>query len=380
MDPRTFSTGKGGRVIKHPSGYWAYLPNALPRELSYSSEVGAILSVADRRIGTLDGLCYRLPNAYQLSGAYVAREATLSSRIEGTQSTASDLYLFEIEPEAAQRPADVQEVANYVTALNYALLRKDELPVSLRLIREVHARLMRGVRGRDKTPGEFRRSQNWIGGGNPENAIYVPPPVDDMQILLDDLEKFLHRPHPEGIPPLLECALVHYQFEAVHPFLDGNGRIGRLLITLLVIERRCLSLPLLYLSAYFEKHREEYYDQLLTVSQTGNWTAWLLFFLRGVAEQADDAVKRAARVLDLRQRYSELDVSPTALRLVEQLLKNPFVSIKSVSEALKVTRASASKAIEQLRTERVLHYYPPRRAQGQRYVAKELLDAFTREM
>lgn len=380
MDPRTFSTGKTGRVIKQPSGYWAYVPNELPREFSYSPEVGAMLSIADRKIGMLDGLCYRLPNAHQLSGAYVTREATLSSRIEGTQSTASDVYLFEIEPEAAQRPEDVQEVANYVIALNYALARENELPVSLRLLREVHARLMHGVRGRDKTPGEFRRSQNWIGGGTPENAIYVPPPVDDMQRLLDDLEKFLHRPQPERIPPLLECALVHYQFEAVHPFLDGNGRIGRLLITLLVIERGCLSLPLLYLSAYFEKNREEYYDQLMTVSQTGNWTSWLAFFLRGVAEQADDAVKRASRVLDLRQRHSELDVSPTARRLVEQLLQNPFVTIKSVSEALKVTRAAASKAIEQLRAERVLHYYPPRRSQGQRYVAKELLDAFTRDL
>jgi Fic family protein len=380
MDPRTFSAGKAGRVQKQPSGYWAFIPNELPRQISYSSEVGAMLSIADRKIGTLDGLCYRLPNAYQLSGVYVAREATLSSRIEGTKSSESDLYLFEIEPEAAERPEDVQEVANYVEALNYALARKDKLPVSLRLMRETHARLMRGVRGRNKTPGEFRRSQNWIGGSTPDNAFYVPPPADDMHRLLGDLESFLHRPSPESIPPLLECALVHHQFEAIHPFLDGNGRIGRLLITLLVIERGCLSLPLLYLSAYFEKNREEYYEQLMTVSQTGDWSGWLLFFLRGVAEQAEDAVKRAGQVLDLRHRYRELNVSPTARALVEQLLRNPFVSIKSASEVLKVTSAAASKAIEQLRVEKVLQYYPPRRVRGQRYIAKDLFEAFTKEM
>ncbi|MDD5088738.1 MAG: Fic family protein [bacterium] len=380
MEKENFIAAQRGHLVRATAGYWAFVPSPLPIQFSYSSEVGAMLSLADRAIGKLNGICYRLPNSQLLSGAYTRREAELSSRIEGTQSTVSDLYLFELEPETPSITADVREVSNYVRALEYGLSRKRDLPLSLRLIREIHERLMLGVRGSHKTPGEFRTSQNWIGGRLPSDARFVPPPVDEMNDALDKLEKFLHRPNPEKIPALIECALVHYQFEAIHPFLDGNGRVGRLLVTLLAIERNCLSHPLLYLSAYFESNREEYYDRLMEVSQTGEWTSWLVFFLNGVGQQAYDAILRAGRVLDIQGRYIALDVTPTARRVVDMLFVNPFVTIKRVAEKVGVTHGPAATAVRQLEEIGILHPFPPIRERGQVYVARELLDAFTSPM
>ncbi|MFZ5434533.1 MAG: Fic family protein, partial [Calditrichota bacterium] len=252
-----------------------------------------------------------------------------------------------------------------------------DLPLSLRLIREIHAILMDGVRGTNKTPGEFRTSQNWIGGRAPGDAQFVPPPIDEMKSALDDLEKFLYRSDPQLIPALLECAMVHYQFETIHPFLDGNGRVGRLLIPLIAIERGRLTHPLLYLSAYFEKNREEYYDRLMEVSQTGQWDNWFAFFLKGASEQAADAIQRAEQVLALHHQYTSLDLSKTARRVIEMIFDNPFLTIKWVSEKAQVSGVSAGAAVRQLVDTGILRPHPPIRERGQVYVARVLLDTYT---
>lgn len=377
MIKEDFADSKRVRLVKATGGYWAVAPEPLSTQLAYSPDLAAHLSLADQAIGNLNGICYRLPNPHLLAGAYIRREAELSSRIEGTQSTVSDIYLFELEPEAVPDNADVREVGNCVHALNYGLSRRNELPLSLRLIRELHEKLMAGVRGTDKTPGEFRTSQNWIGGRTPGDARFVPPPVDEMRAALDDFEKFLYRPDPTHIPVLLECAMIHYQFEAIHPFLDGNGRVGRLLITLLAIERNCLSHPLLYLSAYFMQNRDEYYDRLMEVSQTGEWENWFRFFLNGIIEQSTDAIRRAGRILDLHSKYVNLNVTPTARRVVDLLFTNPFMTIKRAAEKIGVTHGPAATAVRQLEDIGILRPFPPLRERGQLYIARELLDAYT---
>jgi Fic family protein len=286
------------------------------------------------------------------------REAVLSSKIEGTQASLSDLLFFEASKPSTPKPPDVREVANYVTALEYGLGRLKDLPVSLRLIREMHERLMHGVRGEYMTPGEFRRSQNWIGppGCLLMDATFVPPPVEEMKEALGELEKYLHV--PSALPPLVRLALIHYQFEAVHPFLDGNGRIGRLLLTLLLCAEGLLPQPLLYLSAYFERHRQDYYDLLLGVSQSGKWSEWVTFFLRGVAEQSRDAVKRSNRLLDLRQEYHQKFQSARSsallLRLVDELFAYPAITISRAAKRTGVTPRSAQLNVERRVKERSL--------------------------
>jgi Fic family protein len=348
--------------------------------VEYTNDIVWALNAAVQKVGNLEGLCRLLPNPYLLSGAYVRREAVLSSRIEGTQSTQPDLYLFEIDAKSSPRPEDIQEVQNYVKALDYAVARRQTLPLSLRFIRELHGILMQGVRGQNMTPGEFRTSQNWIGGRTPSDARFVPPPVPEMTVALDDMEKFLHRPEQEQIPPLIESALLHYQFETVHPFLDGNGRVGRLLVIVLALERKCLSNPLLYLSAYFEKHRNDYYDQLFGVTQTGKWEPWLLFFLDGVADQAADAIRRSETVLALYDRYRKLGLSAPSLRLLDHLLHNPYITVSRAAELLNAGYTSAKHAIMQLEEKRVLVPLHPEQKRGQIFVAQELMDAFTADM
>ena len=377
MDPSNFTAKKNGHVLKDSSGYHAFVPNPLPQTIRLADEIVPLLSIADQKLGNFKGLCRRLPNPHLLSGAYISREAVLSSKIEGTQSTQSDLYLFELDPEVQRFPQDVREVRNYVMSLEYALERRKNFPLSLRLLRETHEVLLKDVRGRHQTPGEFRKSQNWIGGSNPSNAVYVPPPVEEMKECLDRFEKFLHRESPERIPVLIECALAHYQFEAIHPFLDGNGRLGRLLVTLLVIERECLDLPLLYLSAYFEKNRDQYYEHLLNISQGGEWADWLAYFLKGVAEQAEDAISRANLVLDIHEKHKRLDLTPTAHKVIESLLKNPYVSVKSIQRITGVTAATAVKAIENLEQEEVIKAIDEDRKRERRFYAPELLHAFS---
>lgn len=331
------------------------MPHPLPPSMDLTWELAGKLSEADRALSELSGRARNLPNPHLLIGPFVRLEAVLSSRIEGTQASLSDLFYFEAE--GARHPGrpvtpDVREVANYVRALETGLRRLKELPLSLRLIREVHAELMEGVRGEGLTPGEFRRSQNWIGppGCNLADAIYVPPPPAEMTEALGELEKYLHT--DSALPPLVRLALVHYQFEAIHPFLDGNGRIGRLLTVLLLCHGRLLEQPLLYLSAYFEQHRQQYYQLLLAVSQTGRWSEWVAFFLSGVAEQARDALWRTERLLALRQeyhqRFSTARSSALLLRLIDDLFEYPVMSVPKAASRLGITHRAANMSIQKL--------------------------------
>jgi Fic family protein len=292
----------------------------------------------------------RLPNPHLLIRPFIRREAVLSSRIEGTQATLGELLAVEAGGTVERSPADLREVANYVAALEFGVGRLASLPISLRLVQELHGRLMDGVRGGHVTPGEFRRSQNWIGpaGCTLANATYVPPPPHEMIGALDAWERFLH---DRTLPPLVHVALIHSQFEAIHPFLDGNGRVGRLLITLLLVERGVLPAPLLYLSAFFEATRREYYERLLGVTRDGQWEEWLEYFANGVARQAEDASSRAARINELladwRRQAAGL-ASSVSVALVDLLAENPFWTVNGVAKRLGVAYTTAQRAVEAL--------------------------------
>jgi len=354
MNPETFRDSLAGRVVHSIKGqYWAYVPNPLPPKLAWTPGLVIALSDADRALGELSGLGRSIPNPHLLMIPFVRREAVLSSRIEGTQASLSDLYAYE----AAQLPLfeqapDVREVYNYVQALEYGLERLRTFPLSLRLIREIHEHLMTGVRGEHQTPGEFRRSQNWIGppGCTLNDATYVPPPVPEMLKALDKFERFLHA--PASLPPLVRLGLIHYQFEAIHPFLDGNGRVGRLLVTLLLCAWNLLSEPLLYLSAYFAAHQQTYYGLLLSVSQQDSWETWLTFFLNGVSSQARDAVARAQRMQNLREDYREQFQTARAaarlLQVVDLLFALPLLTVHQVEDTLNVSTPTAQGYINRL--------------------------------
>ena len=374
MNPEDFRAPSAGRVIRAPAGYFAFIPAPLPPELEYDSDLVLTLSRADAALSELSGLGGQLPNPHLLISPYMRREAVLSSRIEGTKASLSDLLLEEVETD---RPidADVREVLNYVAALEYGLERLAELPLSLRLVREVHERLMVGVRGDRATPGELRRTQNWIGpaGSTPATAPYVPPPPDSMEECLDNWERFLHQ---RGIlPDLIQCAVMHEQFEAIHPFLDGNGRVGRLLITLFLVERERLSQPLLYLSAYFEARRQAYYDSLQRVRTDGDWSGWLRFFLTGVAETARSAAGQARRLMDLRETYRrQLRQKPNALRLLDELFVNPYITSPRAAHLLSVSAPTARQAIGVLQREALLEEIPGR-SWRRLYLARPILEA-----
>jgi len=352
MQPTDFLDNKPGRVIKTPKGYWAFIPHPLPPPLSLSWDFVRQLSEADRSLSELAGVARTLPNPYLLIGSFIRREAVLSSRIEGTQASLSDLFFFEAAESTAKQASDTREVSNYVKALEYALKRLKEFPMSLRLIREIHEHLMQGVRGDQFTPGEFRKSQNWIGppGCQLMNATFIPPPVEEMQDALGEFERFLHA--PPALPPLVRLALVHYQFEAIHPFLDGNGRVGRLLIPFLLCADGLLPQPLLYLSAFFERHREDYYRLLLEVSRQGNWMAWVTFFLQGVAEQSQDAIRRSQKLLGLRDEYrrrlQSARASALLLTLVDDLFSSPVVTVGRAAARMAVTPRAAQLNIQKL--------------------------------
>jgi cell filamentation protein, protein adenylyltransferase len=308
--------------------------------------VRGLLSSADQAIGRLDGVVQFVPDPDIFVAMYVRREAVLSSQIEGTQSTLEDLLEVELEPESSN--GDVGEIVNYVAAMNYGLDRLNELPLSLRLIREIHGELLRAGRGSRATPGEFRTTQNWIGprGASLKQATYVPPPVPDMKAALGDFEKFLHSDHQ--LPLLVVAGLAHAQFETIHPFLDGNGRVGRLLITFLLCRGGALRAPLLYLSYYLKLHRSEYYDRLMAVRISGDWEGWLRFFLRGVAETAIEANATAERIVELREstRTSVMeDTGANGLKLLSLLFRRPLVNVNRVSDELEVTFPTASRLV-----------------------------------
>jgi Fic family protein len=354
MRSEDFPSNRAGQVIKARTGYWAFIPNPLPpAALAYDTVLIRLLGEAERAIGELAGVGRLLPDPHLLIAPAVRREAVLSSKIEGTHSGLGDLFFFEAAPEEVQDPADVREVSNYVTALEYGLVRLDEFPLSLRLIREIHERLMRGVRGDAARPGEFRSTQNWIGppGATLMEATFVPPPVPDMEAALDAFEKYLHAEN-DPTPPLIRLACIHSQFEMIHPFADGNGRVGRLLIVLLLVHWGLLPAPLLYLSAFFESHRDDYYRHLLAVSREGAWEAWIAYFLRGVREQARDAALTAKRLLDLQQEYrrrlSAKRLSKITLSLLDALFLNPVTTAPRVRDRFQVNFRTAQGAIDDL--------------------------------
>ena len=334
MKPEDFTSTEAGTCRRTLGGYWAFYPKPLPPKLEVDWALAGVLSEADRALAELSGAGQLLPNPHLLIRPYLRREAILSSRIENTIADMEELALFEAQPEEEPTRPDVREVANYVRAMEYGLKKLTELPISSRMICELHGLLMAGVRGGDvsKTPGEYRRSQNWIGqpGATLAEATFVPPPPDEMQRVLGDWEKYLHAHTPE--PVLVKCAFMHYQFEAIHPFLDGNGRIGRLLITLFLSSGGYLSQPLLYLSGFFDNTRDDYYRLLLAVSKKGQWRDWLEYFLRGVRTQAKAALADTQAVLRLYEAHRESlkrakRVPQTAALILDELFGNPMFSI-----------------------------------------------------
>lgn len=353
MKPNEFRNSKVGKAIRTQTGYWAFIPAQLSPEIEWTTSLISALSDADRELSKLTTLAGNFPFPRLLTQPFMRREAVLSSRIEGTRASLADLYNYESAQLSFLEPTDdVREVHNYVLALDYGLERLETLPVSLRLIREIHAKLMEGVRGGNLTPGKFRKTQNWIGpaGSTIETATYVPPPVDEMQNALSDLEKFIHA--DTEIPTLARAGMIHYQFEAIHPFLDGNGRVGRLIIMLLFHEWNVLSQPLLNLSAYFEHYRQEYYDHLLAVSQHGKWEEWLRFFLRGISIQAQDSVFRMTRLQGIRTKYEVLvQVDRNSVRMaavIDFIFSRPILSIKQLETALDMPYMAAKRYIEKL--------------------------------
>jgi Fic family protein len=353
MNPEEFRYSSSGKVIHTLKDFWAYVPNHLPPNLKWSLVVVSALSEADRDLSRLNTLASAFPFNQTLIMPFIRQEAVLSSRIEGTRASLVDLYAHEAgQLSFLETVDDSSEVLNYVRALEYGLERVKTLPVSLRLIREIHARLMENVRGGQLTPGEFRRSQNWIGpaGSKLENATYVPPPMEEMLEALDAMEKFIHA-HSQ-VPALVRAALLHYQFEAIHPFLDGNGRMGRVLIILLLHEWRVLSQPLLNLSVYFEAQRREYYTRLLDVSKNGAWEEWLLFFLTGVSIQAVNDAVRLESLLSLRADYLERIRVGRRQERLEQVLdlifQRPILNVRQVEAAIGIPYMTAERCIERL--------------------------------
>jgi Fic family protein len=374
VNPADFQDLRAGTAVQAAGGYSAFVPAPMPPDLAFDGDLVLALSRADAALGELSGIGRQLPNPHLLIAPYLRREAVLSSRIEGTRASLSDLLLDEAE-EGRPTDADVREVRNYVEALEYGLQRLSDLPMSLRLVRELHERLMRGVRGERATPGEFRRSQNWIGpaGSTPATAVYVPPPPDRLMQCLADWEAFLRQ--RDLLPDLVQCGLMHEQFEAIHPFLDGNGRVGRLLISLFLSERGRLSQPLLYLSAFIEAHRQGYYDALQRVRTHGDWPGWLRFFLTGVEETAREAARQAGRLLDLHAGYRRrLLHKPKAAALIDELFANPYISVPRAARFLGVSYPTARQAVAWLEKEGVLEPLSER-AWGRLYLARPILEA-----
>src|SRR5215475_12830557 len=337
-------------------GYSTFVPAPLPPTLDWTPRLIRLLSDADRFVGRLAGESGRLPNPHVLMRPFVRREAVLSSKIEGTQATLGQLLAAEAGAVVARSPADLREVGNYVAALEHGIARIGTIPISVRLVRELHERLMTGVRGEQAVAGQLRKTQNWIGkpGSTIQTASFIPPPPGEVEPCLAAWERFLHE---SNLPPLVTIGLAHYQFEAIHPFRDGNGRVGRLLITLFLIERQILPTPLLYLSAFFEASRRDYYDGLRAISERGAWNDWLEYFLLGVARMSEDTLSRATRINGLIaewQRKVSGESSNNPLRVVELLGANPFITTKGAADKLTIAFTTAQRAIERLERIRIV--------------------------
>ena len=352
-DNNGINDDRAGSYVSQIGGYKAFVPKRLPPDppIQLDSEMIQLLSQAAIALGRLDGTSATLPNVDLFVAMYVNKEAVLSSKIEGTQASLIDILAFEANAAFPENPQDVEEVINYINALNYGLERLKTLPLSLRLIREIHGLLLQGVRGADRHPGEFRTSQNWIGhlGGTIGTARFVPPAPEDMKKAMGDLEKFIHE--ETSLPILIKVGLVHAQFETIHPFLDGNGRVGRLMITFILCCEGILHKPLLYLSHFFNMHKLEYYRHLQRVRDESDWESWLKFFLRGVNEVAQEATMTAMNIVQLREKHRNIVASSfsrsagSAYQLLEYLYRRPIITVSGVAEVTDLSYQNANRLV-----------------------------------
>lgn len=364
MNPNDFSDKSPGRLVKIPEGTWAFVPSRMPRQIEIPAPIPTLIEQASRDLGRLFEIADRLPNPSLLIDPLIKKEAEFSSRIEGTIATQEELALFEtLKSSTFQRP-EVREVHNYVEALKHGLHELNKLPICLRLISDLHGRLMAGVRGHDQRPAEFRTVQNQVSKPNQSiaEARYVPPPVAEMTRCLEDFEKDVHESKSGAIPQLVQAALLHYQFEAIHPFRGGNGRIGRMLIPLFLAERKLLPNPLLHVSAYLEAHRDEYIHLLLSVSQKGTFELWIEFFLKGMSHEANRTIKFCGDILNLRQKYmsqvQQKRASALLQKLVDSLFIAPITTIPIAAVVTGLTYPAAKANILRLQKEGILDPMP----------------------
>lgn len=361
MHDQNERTTRAGVYVEQPGGYRAFVPKPLPVDpaIAIDYQLADLLSEANRALGRLDGSAEILPNPDLFVAMYVRKEAIMSSQIEGTQASLEDVLSYEAISERRELSTSVREVINHIDAMNEGIEKLKALPIGGRLLKELHQILMRGVRGKEKSPGEFRKSQNWIGppGCDVFDATFVPPPENKVGKAMSDLEKYLK--NDTSTPILIKCGLVHAQFETIHPFLDGNGRLGRLLMTLLLCEQQVIARPLLYLSAYYKQHRGEYYDQLQKVRDTGDWESWLKFFLKGIWSVSEEAFATARQILAMREEHRERILekvhSPAkGLILLDHLFEGPMVDINEIARRLRVTYPAASNLVKDLQEQGLL--------------------------
>lgn len=375
---------RAGIFVPQIGGYKAFIPHPLPPRtpIKFDDELQSLLSKADRALARLDGIITVLPNPDLFIAMYVKKEALLSSQIEGTQASLEGVLEFEANLTPKEDINDIKEVVNYIKALNYGIERLEKLPMSLRLIKEIHKILVEGTRGSSKTPGEFRTSQNWIGppGASLVEAIFVPPPPDMVISSMGELENFFYE--YDQIPPLIKIALIHAQFETIHPFLDGNGRIGRLLITFYLYWKGILSKPLLYLSFYLKKNRADYYDLLMKVRIEGAWEEWIKFFLRGISEISDEAANTAREIIKLKEDlitklYEKSISSVYAIKLIDLLFETPVIDVKNVVEKLNISKETANELVKKFETIGILKEITGKQ-RYKKYLFKDYVDIIAR--
>ena len=382
-ETHALTSSRGGRYVAQPTGHRAFIPAPLPPDppFRFTKELQVLLSQADSALGRLDGSIQTLPNPDLFVYMYVRKEAVLSSQIEGTQSSLQDVLAAEAKIFTPNQPNDVKEVVNYVRAMNHGLKRLSELPVSVRLIREIHAELLEDTRGSHLTPGELRTSQNWIGpaGCTLNEATFVPPPPHEVPQKLADLEKFLHT--DTELPLLIKIGLAHVQFETIHPFLNGNGRVGRLLITFLLCKRQVLLKPVLYLSWFFKRYRHQYYEELQSVRKTGTWEQWIGFFLRGIVDVSLQATDTARRILTMREEHRHAitenfgRAAGNGHRVLEYLYECPIVSVSNVQDLIGTTYAAANNLVARMVDNGILQEYT-KQTRNRRFMYQSYINLF----
>lgn len=371
---------RAGYFMSQPTGYKSFIPPKLPPDpgIIYDSEMLKLLSDADRKLGRLDGITQILPNPELFVAMYVQKEAVLSSQIEGTQVSLTDILDIEAHSESNM---DIRDIVNYVNAMEYGLRRLKDFPLCLRLIREIHKKLLTGGRGSNRNPGEFRTTQNWIGpaGCSLATASFVPPAVPDMKKALEELEAFFYE--KDDIPSLIKIAIIHAQFESIHPFLDGNGRVGRLLITFWLCYEKILSYPLLYLSYYFKMNRLEYYDRLMAVRKKGDWEGWIKFFLQGVSTVSDEATESAKEIISLKDKYSLLLSqynNSNYSNLLSKLFTNSYITKNKAASLLDISYPTASTIVDEFVKHHILADVTPNRQRNKRYCFMEYVEILSR--